>query len=58
MAGAVALRFHNGHWPLPDTLVDAGSAFVLKFEGGLISGIELSTEVCNEEGLEELCRLN
>ncbi len=58
LAGCVALRFHNGYWPRPDSFIEAGSAFVLKFDGGLISRIELSTEVCSEEGLEELCRLN
>jgi hypothetical protein len=58
LAGCVALRFHNGHWPLPDSIEELGSAFVLKFVGGLIAGIELSTEVCSEEGLEELSRLN
>lgn len=58
LAGCVALRFYNGHWPLPDSIEELGSAFVLKFVGGLIAGIELSTEVCSEEGLEELSRLN
>jgi hypothetical protein len=58
LAGCVALRFHNGYWPCPNSFIELGSAFVLKFDGGLISRIELSTEVCSEEGLEELCKLN
>lgn len=54
----VALMFHNGYWPIIEPTKNEAKAFVFEFSNGILSGIEFSNDVCTEERLEELCRLN
>jgi hypothetical protein len=54
----VALMFHNGYWPILDPAENGAKAFVFQFTNGILSGIEFSNDVCSEERLEELCKLN
>jgi hypothetical protein len=54
----VALMFHHGYWPILNPTENEAKAFVFEFTNGILSGIEFSNEVCSEERLEELCKLN
>ena len=54
----VAMMFHNGYWPIIDPNENEAKAFVFEFSNGILSGIEFSDDVCTEERLEELCKLN
>lgn len=54
----VALMFHNGFWPILDPAENEVKAFVFEFTNGILSGIEFSNDICTEERLEELCKLN
>lgn len=54
----VALMFHNGYWPIIDPNENEAKAFVFEFSNGILSGIEFSNDVCTEERLEELSKLN